>query len=394
MFHTLKNDLDLAANRNGRRHTYTVEAVARACDILAAFTIPSEVLNLKCIAERARVNKVTTFRILDTLVEKGLVDRVGPRGYRSRLQPFRLKRYRIGYAAQSSIVPFTSQVTDSMIEAAYAVNADLLILNNNYSPTVALRNADKFVTEGVDLVIESQVSTKVATQVGAKFGAAGIPCIAIDVPHPATHYFGSDNYKAGKIAGQYLGRWAAKHWKGHIDQIVFAEFDASGHSLDSRLTGMYDGILKELPDCRRVPVFHYGTRAHFENTLDVMRKHIRLRAARRVLVGAVNDTSALGALQAFREFGSEENCAVAGQGACLEAREEMRHRKTRFVCSVAYFPETYGTRVINMAIDILNNRHVPPAVFTNHELVTPENVDKIYPNDMLLRAGVTVPIRA
>jgi ribose transport system substrate-binding protein len=103
----------------------------------------------------------------------------------------------------------------------------------------------------------------------------------------------------------------------------------------------------------------------------------------------VNDPTALGALQAFREFGAEDNCAVAGQGACLEAREEMRRRETRFICSVAYFPESYGTRVIRLALDILNGRRVPPAVFIDHELVTPFNVDKIYPNDTLLRTGLS-----
>jgi ribose transport system substrate-binding protein len=389
----VKTSLEVIAPVSETRRSYRVEAVARACDILAAFTSASEVLDLKDVTARSHLNKVTVFRILGTLVEKKLVDRVGPRGYRTRLQPLFEKRYRIGYASQSSIVPFTSAVTDSIVEAAYASNVDLFVLNNSYSPTAALRNADRFVAEGVDLVIESQISTKVAVQLANKFSSAGVPIIAIDVPHPGAIYFGADNYKAGKIAGQCLGQWAAKHWEGAVDQIVFAEVDASGHALDARLTGMYDGILKLLPECRHVPVFHYGTKGHFENALDTFRRHIRLHGARRILIGAVNDPTALGALQAFREFGGEENCAVAGQGACLEAREEMRRRETRFVCSVAYFPETYGNRVVRLALDVLHGRRVPPAVFTDHELVTPFNVDKIYPNDMLLKSGLTAALR-
>jgi len=382
------------AHQGDSHRSYRVEAVARACDILAAFRSGSEVLHLKAVAERTCLNKVTVFRILDTLVEKKLIDRVGPRGYRSRLQPILEKRYRIGYASQSSVVPFTSVVTDSMVEAAYAANVDLFVLNNSYSPTMALRNADRFIAEGVNLVIESQISTKVAATLTAKFSAAGIPYIALDIPHPGANYFGADNYKAGKIAGQYLGQWAARQWDAEVDQIVFAETDAAGHSLDTRLTGMYDGILKVLPDCRHAPVFHYSTKGHFENALDTFRRHIRLHGARRILVGAVNDPTALGALQAFREFGAEENCAVAGQGACLEAREEMRRRETRFVCSVAYFPETYGNRVIRLALDILNGRRVPPAVFTDHELVTPFNVDKVYPNDTLLKSGLAPSLKS
>ena len=37
-----------------------------------------------------------------------------------------------------------------------------------------------------------------------------------------------------------------------------------------------------------------------------------------------------------------------------------------------------------MALDILHRRAVPPAVFVKHQLVTPDNVNHIYPNDELM----------
>ncbi len=39
-------------------------------------------------------------------------------------------------------------------------------------------------------LIESQISTKVAVQIANKFSSAGVPIIAIDVPHPGAIYFG------------------------------------------------------------------------------------------------------------------------------------------------------------------------------------------------------------
>ena len=40
---------------------------------------------------------------------------------------------------------------------------------------------------------------------------------------------------------------------------------------------------------------------------------------------------------------------------------------------------------------VINHRPVPPAVFAKHELVTPENVNHVYPNDdlMLVAPGAT-----
>lgn len=362
--------------------SYSVQSVVRAATILKAFSSATDVLELRTIAERSQLSKTTAFRILETLVETGLLDRVGKQGYRSQVQSVQTKRFRLGYASQSILLPFTVTVTAGLSIAASTANIDLLTLTNKFSPRLALLNADRFISEKVDLVIDSQINFSVAAKIAAKFSDAGIPFIAIDIPHPGAIYFGADNYKAGRMAGRHLARWTASHWKGMADQIIFLEADIAGPAMNSRLTGMFDGICEVLPAMENVPAYRFDTRGgQFEATLDAVRKHLRRRRFKRALVGAVNDTAALAALQAFRELGLEEDCAIASQDASLGAREEMRRVPTRLVCSVAYFPETYGERLIQLALDVLNRKSVPPAVFTQHQLVTPENVDKIYPND-------------
>jgi ribose transport system substrate-binding protein len=103
---------------------------------------------------------------------------------------------------------------------------------------------------------------------------------------------------------------------------------------------------------------------------------------------------ALGAIRAFEEAGRGHLCAVMGQNASWEARQEMRRPGTPMVGSVAYFPERYGDEVIRLAASILAGHGVPPAVFTKHDLVTPENIDRIYPLDAVLPAplaGALIP---
>lgn len=371
-----------------RKRSYTVQAVVRAVAVLNAFSSTSEVLDLKVVADRVGFNKGTTFRLLETLVETGLLERAGKQGYRSQIQTTRVKRFRIGYASQSHLLPFTTAVSDGLITAAAAANIELLILNNKFSAKTSLQNAERFVSENVDLVIDSQINVNVAAQIAARFSDARIPYIAIDIPHPGATYFGADNYKAGRMAGRYLARWTTKNWKGAAEQLVLLGVDAAGPLLNTRLSGMVDGLCEIMPMAHSIPRQHYDTKGgQFEAALDIMRKHLRRRKPQRILVGAVNDTTALGALQAFREAGFERECAIAGQDASLPAREEMRRSSTRLVCSVAYFPETYGARLIQLALDILNHRPVPPAIFIQHELVTPDNVDKVYPNDVWMKEG-------
>jgi ribose transport system substrate-binding protein len=370
-----------ASDKYGER-TYTVRSVARAAAILKAFSSSNETLSLKTIVERTQLDKGTAFRLLETLMTTGLITRVGKNEYRSRLQYVQTRNIRIGYASQSTQLPFTGIVTDGLVSAASAADIKLLILTNEFSPKIALDNAERLISAKVDLVILSQINEKVAPQIGAKFVDAGIPFIAVDIPHPGCFYFGADNYRAGRLAGRHLARWAVKNWGGKADQVIYLGVDAAGPLLNSRLIGMCDGMKEYLPESRNFPACHYDTRGgQFDATLDVVRKHLRRRRVKKVLVGAVNDTAALAAHQAFREMGLDGECAIVGQDAAVEARREMRRPSTRLIGSVAFFPETYGARLVKLAIDILEKRPVPPAVFTQHELVTPENVDKVYPND-------------
>jgi ribose transport system substrate-binding protein len=120
-------------------------------------------------------------------------------------------------------------------------------------------------------------------------------------------------------------------------------------------------------------------------SLEIVRKHIRHARSRHIVVGAINDVSAIGALRAFEEAGRADTCAVLGQNASPEGRAELRQPNTRLVGSVAFFPERYGPDLIKVSLDILNKKPVPPAVFVDHKLLTPMTVDHFYANDRLLQ---------
>jgi ribose transport system substrate-binding protein len=76
-----------------------------------------------------------------------------------------------------------------------------------------------------------------------------------------------------------------------------------------------------------------------------------------------------------------------GQNAITEACEEMRKPGSRLVGSVAYFPERYGQELIPLAVAMAAGKQAPPAVFTKHKLVTPRNVNEIYPMARAASAG-------
>ena len=141
-----------------------------------------------------------------------------------------------------------------------------------------------------------------------------------------------------------------------------------------------------LPDLAgNCPVVPLDGDGQYKIAIERVRRHVCGSKAKRVLVGCVNDASALAAVRAFQEAGRADCCAVVGQNAEPDARTELRKERTPLVASVGYFPERYGDALIRLALDILGGKAVPPAVFIKHQVITRENVDHYYPNDALLR---------
>jgi ribose transport system substrate-binding protein len=360
---------------------YTVQSVVRACGILKCFD-QGATLSLNEIAARCALSKPTAFRMLVTLVECGMLDRHEKNSY--QLAQWRQKKFRIGYASQSEEFSFSRLVSESIRSSAYSAGVDLMVLSNRYSPKVAVRNAETFVREHVDLVIEFQTNQQSASIVASKLLEAGIPIIAIDIPHPGAHYYGANNYRAGLIGGRALAQACTRDWGGSVDEVILLELPMAGPLPRSRLTGILAGIREILPKISDQRFRFINGNGRYESSLDVMRKHLRKSKAAKVLIGAMNDPSCLGALQAFEEAGREEQCLAVGQNASIEARREMRRATSRLVGSVSYFPEQYGDAVISLAVDKLQGKDVPPASFVKHSMITRDNVDIVYPNDQFI----------
>jgi ribose transport system substrate-binding protein len=367
------------------RDRYLIKSIVHSSQLLTAFRSPGEALPLREIAARSGLPKTMAFRLLYTLERCGMVDKVGENLYQSCVRPWKQKLFRLGYAAQGTGTnyQFSQEVSASLQRAAIAERIELISLDNRYSSKTALRNADTLVRERVDLAIEFQTDEHVAAIVAAKYRDANIPMIAIDIPHPGATYYGANNYEAGIIGGRHLGRWIKDHWQSEVDEVILLELPRAGSLPRMRLTGTLVALNLALPATKNCHVVYLDGDGALAPSFEAVRRHLRFSRARRHVVGAINDPSALGALRAFQEAGRVENCAVIGQNASPDARVELRQPDTRLIGSVAYFPEKYGDDLIRVSLDILNQRQVPPAVFVQHKLVTPSTVDHYYPNDSL-----------
>ena len=358
-----------------------IESVARACQVLRAFQYEGEHLRLKDAVARTGLPKTTVHRLLRSLESGGLLQRVGLDSYFSTIRPIERRRHRIGFATQAAESTFSLLVRQGLVRVAAEQGLDLLIVDNRYSPKTALRSVDQLIRERVELVIEFQTFESVAPIISGRFTEVGIPLIAIEIPHPGAVYFGANNYKAGVIGGRALGQWARVHWSGQVDEVLMLEERAAGPLPRSRQTGMLAGMRESLPGVDRAIHSLHECQGRFGPTLEAIRHYLRKVPARKTLVAAHNDPSALGALRAFEEAGRERYCAVVSPGGIPEGRDELRRPNSRLIGAVAYFPERYGEQLIPLALSMIAGKPTPPAVFMEHRLLTPANVDEIYPLD-------------
>lgn len=383
-------DRQAAAGRRTSEGTSTSNrSVLRACTILHCFQREQATLGLAEIAAETKLNKATVYRMLTTLVDGGLIERRGKNIYAPAARLRHKKTYRLGYASHSDESLFSRMISESICSSAYEAGIELINFSNRSSPTVAIRNAERFVQERVDLVIEFQTSHEGAAAVSDRLTYAGIPMIAIEVPHPGALFYGPNNYRAGLLAGYALAQACTSRWQANFDELLLLALPLAGPLVGSRLTGIIAGLRERLPNFSDNQIRILDGRARFENSLEVVRKHLRRTPTRRILIGAINDPSCMGALTAFEEAGRIGECMAVAHNGTLTTRRELRRPGSSLIGSVGYFPEQYGESVIRLALDKLQGRQVPPATFIKHHFLNPENVDHFYPNDAVLRNGET-----
>jgi ribose transport system substrate-binding protein len=113
--------------------------------------------------------------------------------------------------------------------------------------------------------------------------------------------------------------------------------------------------------------------------MEVVLNRLSRNRSARMLISGFNDLTAVGALQAVRAAGREKDVAVVGQNATEEGRPEIRNPSSRFIASIAYFPEQYGPKMLRLALSVLHHEAVPPAVFTQHVVIDRTNIHHYYP---------------
>jgi ribose transport system substrate-binding protein len=349
---------------------YHVEVLGKALDILDVLRGARTELRLTDIAEKARLDISTTFRLLRTLEARGYILR--DRKTKKFKHCLGYRAYRIGYAQLSSDQSFVQKVTQGLMQAAEKSRVEMLVADNRDSPEDAVKNAAWLIAQKVDFVIEYEFHYRVGPVLANMFQKAGIPTLAIDIPMPSAIYFGANNYAVGSVGGEALAQFAHHHWRGRVDRILLLEMPEAGPVPHSRVLGTLDGIRSVLPKLQEKYVLHRNGKGTEGGGYLATRRVIHSLGSRELLlIAAGNDNCARGAIRAIREAGREPFTAIMAQGWGPDEalKGELRQASSPLIGAVAYFPEKYGARILPIILQCLNGQPVPPALYVEHKLI-------------------------
>ena len=293
------------------------------------------------------------------------------------------KRYKIGFANLTEDIPFAVRVREGIEKAAKdAGNVDLVVADNKLDGATALSNADNFLTQNVQGVIEFQTDEKFGKSIMTKMQANKIPVIAIDIPMPGATFFGVDNPVAGNMAGKGLGEWVKKNWGGKVDNLIMLELPQSGPVPAARLKGERDGLESIVGKIPEDKVKHLDSK----NTLEEARKLVSdtlttLPGVNHIAIVCINDDTAQGAIVAAQAAGRSKDIAVVAIDASDRGREEIMKPNSPQIGSTASFPEKYGEKLIPAMIKAIDGEKLPEKFYTTHAFITKENMAQYYPAD-------------
>jgi DeoR/GlpR family transcriptional regulator of sugar metabolism len=228
-------------------------------------------------------------------------------------------------------------------------------------------------------------------------GKKNIPIIAESIEMPNQHtLIAVDNYKAGYDLGSWTGQYL--HRKG-FEKANLLDLTFHQPNTQNRSRGFVDGLSKIYPSYEMVLSINSQSRyvTAYQLARDALTVYPHIN-----LIFAINDTTALGAINACRDLNIDPagmNVITFGlEGETL--KNELMTQGGYCKAGLAMFPEIVSLMCIESAIAAYNQQTQPESYITPHIVLTAETLPDYYShtesgwelNWEIVRRDLTIPI--
>ncbi len=260
------------------------------------------------------------------------------------------KKIRLSLVLGDMSNPFFSTLGDAAkAEAQAAGNVDLTVLGAT-TLEEQVKAVEDQISAKVDLIGVAPIDAQGITPTVEKANAAGIPIITVDenaAGGQVEAYIATDNVQGGALAGEWLVK--AMDGKG---KLAIIEGGAGSSTNNARLQGLHsviDGT--DIQVVASLPA-DWARDKGLQVMNDILTANPDLSA-----VMAMNDEMALGAVQAIKAAGKQDQIKLVGYNGALEAIKSVYTGD--LAADVVQYPEEMGKLYVDWGIRILNGQKPP-----------------------------------
>lgn len=289
-----------------------------------------------------------------------------------------------------------TDLSETLDVSEMTIRRDLSRLNEQnrilrtFGGAASRRSEEQTFSEKIEAPAEEQkeaiqvdeVDVLVATSVNAYYdrllldrvGKKNIPIIAesVDMPNQYTVVM-VNNYQAGFDLGQAAGQYLKQHG---VEKAFLLDLSFELANTQTRSRGFADGLAQACPAHEVVLSINARSRAAsaYQITRDALEVHPDIN-----LIFAINDSTALGAIQACRELNVDPDKMVVVTFG-LEGDTFKNDLMGNGYCKIglAMFPEIVSLACIDAAIGAYKHQDLPDQYITPHVVLTAATLPDYY----------------
>ncbi len=279
------------------------------------------------------------------------------------------QNYKIGFSQAMTTDNWRREMNRAMeIEVSMYPDIGLEIRDAENDIELQISQIEKFIEEGVNILIVSPIQSIPLTPVIEKAMSAGIPTIIIDRKISGsnfTAYLGANNIEIGKNAGRYI----ISHLQGSAN--IFEIMGLEGSSPAYERSQGFSEVLRPLENIRITgTVYGDWEKASVKTQLNNLLDSIDPPN----YIFAHNDRMALGAWEVLKLRSLEDQIKIIGVDGLFGPNGGIQFVKDNLLAATILYP-TGGTEAIKLARKILNGESVNKTNILRTVVIDSVNVD-------------------
>jgi ribose transport system substrate-binding protein len=278
------------------------------------------------------------------------------------------KKLSIGLTVGTLANPFFVAMSKGVEEAGKELSAEVFVESAEYDLAKQTSQIENFITKKVDVILLNAVDTKGIAAAVQQAKDAGIPVIAVDtnaeggVDATVT----SDNYQAGKLAGEYVIEQLGG--KGNIAIIDGPPVSA----VTDRIKGFEDAV----KDSKIKIVAKQNGEGNREKALTVMESILQANPSGSIdAVFAINDPEAIGVEIAQEQADRKDEFFIVGVDGAPEVTEAMAKKGSTIKATSAQSPSEMVKKAVEIGMKVKNGEDVEDLIKVPVKLVTQDQLD-------------------